>query len=114
MPRTTSLLWRAEANPRFTLLGSIHGLDDPQLPSDVVEAFERAEVVVFEADIHQFDMSVLRLPQGRTLSQLISREVYSSILQRAEELGVDPAELEELTIPACIFRLAAQAAAQEN
>jgi uncharacterized protein YbaP (TraB family) len=112
---STTLLWRAQApSPSLSLLGSIHGLNDPQLPLGVVKAFERSEILIFETDVSQFDPAVLRLPSGRTLSQLISRQTYNSMLERAEELEVDPAELEEQTVPACAFRLTVEAAVRSG
>ena len=81
------------------LLGSIHMLTekDLPLPAAMSEAFENAEVVVFEVDpdslqapsIQTYVLENAMCGEGETLQSELGDSVYALAQEKAESLGVD-------------------------
>jgi len=72
------MLWQFQNRNSF-LYGSIHmcDIDPPRLPRLVEQAMQRADRVVFEADIRgQVDLTALGMPGGQLLSQAVGNELF--------------------------------------
>lgn len=95
---------RAPGSDRaFHLLGSIHVLDQAELPWDpeVDRAFEAAEVLAVEADTQSADAVALvttlgLLPPGQSLEEQVSREVWDRVQRAAARHGQPVAALQRL------------------
>lgn len=93
-------LWRARsATNTVYLLGSIHIMRPDAYPlATVIEsAFSSSAVAVFEVDLSAGAtadsalgaLDAGRLPEGRTLSDVVSRETYQLARQRLADAGYD-------------------------
>ncbi len=92
-------LWRVQG-PRATvyLMGSVHVLkqDDYPLPAVLEAAFTNASVVAFEADIGEMEQPATQfkllnksmLPEGQTLAQQLSPELYSGFTNEVATAGL--------------------------
>lgn len=96
-------LWKMQGQQNSVyLLGSVHVLkkSDYPLAAPIEAAFSNASVVAFETDIAALDdpatamklLSKSQLPEGETLSKLLSPEVYKMWTKRVGESGL-PAEM---------------------
>ena len=92
-------LWEIQSPTNTVyLLGSLHFLDEEQypLPDVMQEAFEDAEVVVFEADLGSLDevetaavlLERARPEPGEMLAEVLSEETYGLAAQTAAEVGM--------------------------
>jgi uncharacterized protein len=107
-------LWKAEgASNVVYLLGSIHLLQATNypLPAVIVSAFSNSQIAVFEADIDKMEepaeqmamMSKIMLPQGETLQQNLSSNVYESLSKHAAEVGLPMPLLDQYRPAAAIM-----------
>src|SRR6185312_14560518 len=98
-------LWKVEgASNVVYLLGSIHLLQATNypLPAVIESAFTNSQIAVFETDIDKMDdpaqqmamMTKLMLPQGETLKQNLSSNVYEALSKHAAEAGLPMAMLD--------------------
>lgn len=115
------LMWQiADEDSRVYLLGSIHFLpkDYGPLPAPVMEAFAQSERVVFETDLDvvghpAFALQLLEFstyPEGRSLEQSLSPELFRRTRQHLVSLGI-PAALSERLRPWFVTLLLSTAAA---
>lgn len=93
-----NFLWKVTApnGNSLHLLGSIHMADASTypLPRAMEEAFSASDVLVVEADIERVDASALMrltmekaaLTDGRTLSQVVSKETWALVEKAADGL----------------------------
>lgn len=90
-------LWQVEKGERTVfLLGSIHALkeDAYPLPPVIEEAFDRAEIAVFEVDLGEMTSAALKmmsagtLEGGKTLEQVVGAETWRELEQRVEDSGL--------------------------
>jgi uncharacterized protein YbaP (TraB family) len=98
--------WRVTGKDggEVTLLGSMHVLrpSDHPLPPVVDELVARADRIVMEVDLDDFDpvaqqrlvLETAMLPQGTVLKDVLDDEVYAKAEQRMGTLGVDLTVLE--------------------
>jgi len=107
-------LWKAEgASNVVYLLGSIHLLQATNypLPAVIESAFSNSQIAVFETDIDKMDdpaqqmamMSKIMLPQGQTLRQNLSSNVYASLSKHAAEVGLPMALLDQYRPAAAVM-----------
>jgi len=107
-------LWKAEgASNVVYLLGSIHLLQATNypLPAVIESAFSNSQIAVFETDIDKMDdpaqqmamMSKIMLPQGQSLKQNLSSNVYASLSKHAAEVGLPMALLDQYRPAAAIM-----------
>jgi uncharacterized protein len=103
-------LWRIQGKKATVyLLGSVHALQDKDYPlATVIEnAFTNSGVVAFETDIGELESPALamkmlsksQLPEGQTLENVLSPEVYKTFMKHVEESGT-PAIMVEKMKPA--------------
>jgi uncharacterized protein YbaP (TraB family) len=94
-----NFLWCVRsASAELYLLGSVHLMKSEAYPlSDAIEqAFDRADKVVLEVNPDEMTGSAWKaigkgsLPDGQTLSEVISQETYELLGQRLLELELDP------------------------
>jgi len=88
----------------MVIVGSIHFLRAGQdrLPQAIIDAYQRADVLVMEIDLDDLDdassqATMLRLgrdPQGRTLQALLGDKAYGEAAGKARALGMDLAPLQ--------------------
>src|SRR5436189_454294 len=92
-------LWKVQGQQNSVyLLGSVHVLkkSDYPLAAPIEAAFSNASVVAFETDIAALDdpaiamklLSKSQLPEGETLSKLLSPEVYKKWTRHVTETGL--------------------------
>lgn len=91
------------------LLGSVHALkeEDYPLPSVIEDAFTNSQIVAFETDIAELEspavamkmMTKSQLPEGQTLDNVLSPELYKEFMKHAEESQM-PAMMVEHMKPA--------------
>jgi uncharacterized protein YbaP (TraB family) len=109
-------LWKAEgASNVVYLLGSIHLLQATNypLPAVIESAFSNSQTAVFETDIDKMDdpaqqmamMSKIMLPQGQTLRQNLSSNVYESLSKHAAEIGLPMTALDQYRPAAVVMTL---------
>ncbi len=103
----TGLLWKisGEKNSVY-LLGSVHMLRDSDftLSDSIAAAYDDAEALVMELDMDDLDplavQSLLftqgRLPEGKTLQQIMGPEPWALAAAAAENLGIDLAMLNQV------------------
>jgi uncharacterized protein YbaP (TraB family) len=82
--------------------GSVHELraQDYPLPKEFDAAFEKSDILVFEADISKLNnpafaqqmMQFMMLPEGKTLEAVLDKKTYEKFSAKCEELGM-PVEL---------------------
>jgi len=109
---TTALhsLWKVQGKSNVVyLMGSIHVLkaENYPLPAPLEAAFTNSQIAAFETDIAAMSdpqlafkmMSKGRLPEGETLPQQLSPEIYSMFTNHLKETGL-PAEMFEHFTPA--------------
>jgi uncharacterized protein YbaP (TraB family) len=93
-------VWKvSSAKGTAYLLGSIHMLteNDFPLPAAMVDAFEKADTVVFEVDpdslqttaVQMFVLQNAMCGEGKTLRSELGDSVFALVEERAESLGVD-------------------------
>ena len=84
------------------LLGSVHFLSPKEkLPRAMEAAYQDAEALVMEIDMDDLDpmeaqkvaLELGMLPEDRTLEMELGAELYSEVVTKAKELGIDPAML---------------------
>ena len=84
------------------LLGSVHFLSPKEkLPQAMEAAYQDAEALVMEIDMDDLDpmeaqkvaLELGMLPEDRTLEMELGAELYSEVVTKAKELGIDPAML---------------------
>jgi uncharacterized protein YbaP (TraB family) len=103
-------LWKVQGKQATVyLLGSVHALQDKDypLPSVIETAFTNSRVVAFETDIGELEspkiamkmLSKSQLPEGQTLQDVLSPEVYKTFMKHVEESGT-PAVMVERMKPA--------------
>jgi uncharacterized protein YbaP (TraB family) len=101
LPKVTThhSLWEVQGKSNVVyLLGSVHVLkaENYPLPAVIETAFSNSVLVVFETDVGAMDqpetqlrvMSKARLPEGESLSQELSPEVYRSFTNHLQEEGL--------------------------
>jgi uncharacterized protein len=103
-------LWKVQGKQATVyLLGSVHALQDKDypLPSVIETAFTNSRVVAFETDIGELEspkiamkmLSKSQLPEGQTLQDVLSPDVYKTFMKHVEESGT-PAVMVERMKPA--------------
>jgi len=103
-------LWKIQGKQATVyLLGSVHALQDKDypLPPIIENAFTNSRVVAFETDIGELESPALamkmlsksQLPEGQTLENVLSPEIYKAFMKHAEESGM-PAMMVERMKPA--------------
>src|SRR5580765_2000591 len=103
-------LWKIQGKQATVyLLGSVHALQDKDYPlASVIEsAFTNSRVVAFETDIGELESPALamkmlsksQLPEGQTLENVLSPEIYKTFMKHVEESGT-PAMMVERMKPA--------------
>lgn len=102
------MLWKVSSNDGTTegyLVGSIHLMKPDAYPLDTAfdEAFDEADLLVFEADYdsmaaqaQQLTMQLALYPEGQTLQTELSEETYAALEERAQELGLNLAQMQRL------------------
>src|SRR5262249_4420936 len=110
-------LWKVKGQRNEVyLLGSIHTLkkEDYPLPSVMESAFTNSETVAFETDMDELEnpavalklMTKAKLPEGETLEQQLTPDVYRQFTNHLKTAGV-PAELfNQLAPPMAAITLA--------
>jgi uncharacterized protein YbaP (TraB family) len=88
------------------LLGSVHALQekDYPLPSVIENAFTNAQIVAFETDIGELEnpatamkmMSKSQLPEGQTLENVLSPEIYKAFMKHAQDSGTPAIMVERM------------------
>jgi len=100
-PTTHTSLWVAESDSvTLYLLGSVHILRESDFPLDprMENAFEEADLVLFEADPDSVGdagaearmLEFALLPEGTTLDEVVPEETFRRAQEAASELGFDP------------------------
>lgn len=104
-PTGRSFLWQLRSQHRSVyLLGSIHFMKPGSSPfSQAVEdAFERAGVVVFEADLGDLGaaavgmLSAGSLADGTALDQVVPESLYLELVKRLDALGMTAADVSSM------------------
>lgn len=91
-------LWKVQGKQATVyLLGSVHALQekDYPLPPVMENAFTNSQIVAFETDIGELEnpamaMKMLtksQLPEGQTLENVLSPEIYKSFMKHADDSG---------------------------
>ena len=93
-------LWsvRAADGPPTYLMGSLHVLTPDYYPlhASIEQAFAQSKVLIEEVDMDELTNPSAIMPlmakavftDGRTLDQVISPELYKTVMQRAEKAGI--------------------------
>lgn len=98
---TQHILWQIKGRQNTVwLLGSVHFLPkneplDPQL----IKTYRDAEAIVMEIDLDDLDpakiqsttLGLAMLPEEQTLEQRLGPQLNSQFIERAKQLGADPA-----------------------
>jgi uncharacterized protein YbaP (TraB family) len=103
-------LWKIQGKQATVyLLGSVHALQekDYPLPAVIESAFTNSRVVAFETDIGELESPALgmkmlsksQLPEGQTLENVLSPDIYKDFMKHAEDSGT-PAMMVERMKPA--------------
>jgi hypothetical protein len=98
-------LWRVVGKSNVVyLLGSVHILkpDDYPLAASIETAFTNSQIAVFETDMAALEnpetqmkmLGKMRLPEGETLKQQLSADVYEEFGKRIKESGLPPEALD--------------------
>jgi uncharacterized protein YbaP (TraB family) len=101
-------LWRIKGKSNVVyLLGSVHVLKEENYPLPAVmdAAYTNSGIAVFETDISKIDdpaeamklMSKAQLPEGKTLQTELSPEVYRSLTNHANNIGLPMILLDQFT-----------------
>ncbi len=101
-------LWKVQGQQNSVyLLGSVHVLkkSDYPLAAPIESAFSNASVVAFETDIAALEdpatamklLSKSQLPEGETLSKVLSPEVYKMWTKHVSESGLPPEMFDQFT-----------------
>jgi uncharacterized protein YbaP (TraB family) len=101
-------LWKVQGKKvTVYLLGSVHALQekDYPLPSVIENAFTNAQIVAFETDIGELEnpatamkmMSKSQLPEGQTLENVLSPEIYKAFMKQVEASGAPTIMVERMT-----------------
>src|SRR6185312_4660380 len=110
---TLHCLWKAQGDSNVVyLLGSVHVLKetDYPLPAVIDSAFTNSQIAVFETDIDKMDdpaqqmamISKIMLPEGETLKENLSSNVYESLSKHAAEVGLPMAMLQRFRPAAAV------------
>ncbi|MBN1755717.1 TraB/GumN family protein [bacterium] len=106
------LLWKIDGDKPTYLFGTIH-LPDPrvtELPESVTRVFDEASAYVMEVDLGDVNMAelgtLMLLPDGKTLSDLMTPELYQQVSDILTEKGQDIMMFESLK-PWVLFSLIA-------
>ncbi|MDR1614165.1 MAG: TraB/GumN family protein [Campylobacteraceae bacterium] len=98
-----SSVWKITKGENFIYLGgSVHTLraEDYPLPKEFDTAFDRSDVLVFEADIDEANnpefiqkmAQFMILPDGKTLKTVLGKKTYELLEAKCKEMGM-PIEL---------------------
>jgi uncharacterized protein YbaP (TraB family) len=102
-PRTATStkhsLWKVEGTKNTVyLLGSVHVLkaENYPLPTVIESAFTNSQIVVFETDMGEMEkgetqmkmLAKARLPEGETLADQLSPELYRQFVKHLESTGM--------------------------
>jgi uncharacterized protein YbaP (TraB family) len=104
---TRHTLWKVQGKQATVyLLGSVHALQekDYPLPAVIESAFTNSRVVAFETDIGELEnpatamkmMTKSQLPEGQTLENVLSAEVYKDFMKHAEDSGTPSMMVENM------------------
>jgi hypothetical protein len=104
---THHTLWKVQGKQASVyLLGSVHALheNDYPLPPVIENAFTNAQIVAFETDIGELEnqamamkmMTKSQLPEGQTLENVLSPEIYKSFMKHADDSGTPSVMLERM------------------
>ncbi|MEJ2700159.1 MAG: TraB/GumN family protein [Desulfuromonadales bacterium] len=116
-PRGKDFLWKV-TSPGATayLLGSVHVLNSTAYRSDTdfENAFQQAQIVVFETDLGQLDSEGVQqmllsrgsYPKGESLRKSIPEKVYFRVEKAAGALGLPPGALNRFRPWFCAMTLA--------
>ncbi|MBS0388679.1 MAG: TraB/GumN family protein, partial [Proteobacteria bacterium] len=99
------IFWEVKgAHNTVYLLGSVHMLKaaDGALPAEVLQAYQRSKSLVMELDLSDTgadsllapDLDAVLLPEGKTLSQVLPPDLYTSFTTHARTVALDPATTE--------------------
>ncbi len=100
-------LWKVQGKQATVyLLGSVHALQekDYPLPSVIETAFTNSRIVAFETDIGELESPALgmkmlsksQLPEGQTLENVLSPEIYKDFMKHAEDSGTPSMMVERM------------------
>ncbi|MEM0969575.1 MAG: TraB/GumN family protein, partial [Verrucomicrobiota bacterium] len=100
-------LWVVPGKENLVFLGgSVHLLrkTDHPLPPAYAEAYEQSESVYFEVDLQEMQTpafqrksaELTRLPEGQTLSEIISEEVHSALRDFLTSRSLEAAAFEQM------------------
>jgi uncharacterized protein len=100
-------LWQVEGKSNVIyLLGSVHVLksSDHPLAAPIEAAFSNSQIVLFETDVEKMEqpetqLEMMRksaLPEGETLKQQLSPEVYAKFTKHLEAAGLPPIVFEKM------------------
>jgi uncharacterized protein len=109
-------LWRVQGTSNVVyLLGAIHLLQATNypLPAVIESAFTNSQIAVFETDLDKLDdpegqaamLSKITFPEGQTLQQNLSPNVYASLSNHAAEVGLPVLALEQYRPAAAIMTI---------
>ncbi len=97
------ILWQIKGRQNTVwLLGSVHFLPkNEQLDPQLIKTYHDAEAIVMEIDLDDLDpakiqsttLGLAMLPDGQTLEQRLGPQLNSQFVERAKQLGADPAML---------------------
>src|SRR5205807_776659 len=101
-------LWKVQGKTNAVyLLCSVHVLKETNypLPAPIEQAFTNSQIVVFETDMAAMEDPALAmkmmakgsLPEGQTLEQQLSPELYKAFQKHVEESGIPSAVMDKLT-----------------
>jgi len=113
---TRHSLWRIKGQSNDVyLLGSVHVLkkEDYPLPAVIESAFSNAAIVAFETDIDALEnpaialklMTKSKLPEGETLKQQLTPEVYGQFTKHLESAGLPAEMFDQLSAPMAAITL---------
>lgn len=100
-------LWKIQGKQATVyLLGSVHALQekDYPLPAVIESAFTNSRIVAFETDIGELESPALgmkmlsksQLPEGQTLENVLSPEIYKNFMKHAEDSGTPSMMVERM------------------
>jgi uncharacterized protein len=109
-------LWKAQgASNVVYLLGAVHLLQATNypLPAVIESAFTNSQIAVFETDLDKLEdpetqaatVSKIMLPEGQTLRQNLSPNVYASLSKHATEVGLPMPALEQYRPAAAVMTI---------
>jgi uncharacterized protein YbaP (TraB family) len=108
-----SSVWKITKGENFLYLGgSVHALraQDFPLPKEFETAFEKSDILVFEANISEINdsqfmqkaMQFMMLPQGKTLKTILNKKTYKLLEAKCKELNFPLEYMQNLTPSAIV------------